>query len=257
MNKHTFYNLPFDDSFKTIDYTLGAMSAKSTYCLNTCLNGTEFTKSNNDQKQKRYEDDFHNKRYIKNKKTSSTISRKNELGRVKKTSSTESRNKIRPKLLKTSASSSRSASRKAKSAKKVIKIALKKIGRSSRSASRSASRKVNSAKKVIKKALKKIGRTSRSASRSASRKAKSAKKVIKKALKKIGRESRSASISASRKVKSVLKKNLDKVNKLKHTSRKTNVVKKAVNKPSSSLSKTTNESFAQNKNIELRNRYKY
>lgn len=40
MNSKTFYNLPFDSNFNSMDYTLNSMSSKSTFCLNTCLQGT-------------------------------------------------------------------------------------------------------------------------------------------------------------------------------------------------------------------------
>ena len=55
MNTNTFYKMPFDSNFDAFDYTLGNMSDKSTYCLNTCLENTKFaattftkTQSDND-----------------------------------------------------------------------------------------------------------------------------------------------------------------------------------------------------------------
>lgn len=55
MNSKTFYNLPFNNNFDSMDYTLNSMSSRSTFCLNTCLQGTDVNKPNLDEKAKNSE----------------------------------------------------------------------------------------------------------------------------------------------------------------------------------------------------------
>ena len=50
MNNNTYYNLPFDEKFDLLDYTLMNMNARSTYCLNTCLKGTDVNKPSSNKK---------------------------------------------------------------------------------------------------------------------------------------------------------------------------------------------------------------
>jgi hypothetical protein len=59
---NTFYKLPFDKRFDQFDYTLDNMSGKSTYCLNTCMGGTNFSNAPV-VKSKTYTDDHFSQRY--------------------------------------------------------------------------------------------------------------------------------------------------------------------------------------------------
>jgi hypothetical protein len=59
---NTFYKLPFDNSFNKFDYTLDNMSGKSTFCLNTCMAGTNFSNTK-PTVSKKYTDLHHSERF--------------------------------------------------------------------------------------------------------------------------------------------------------------------------------------------------
>ena len=61
---NTFYKLPFENKFNQFDYTLDNMSGKSTYCLNSCMGGNNFSKQS--KVTKNYTDDHFSQRYINN-----------------------------------------------------------------------------------------------------------------------------------------------------------------------------------------------
>ena len=83
---NTFYSLPFDKKFDKFDYTLDTMSAKSTYCLNTCIAGTNFSNSSNQHstKSKTYTDDHYSQRYDLNKLKYDSINDKKAIYEKKK-----------------------------------------------------------------------------------------------------------------------------------------------------------------------------